>query len=254
MRMNEFIKVLIAEDETPIRQEFSSLLATEWPEATLVGTAADGLQALEQFRQLTPDVVFLDIRMPGLNGLDVAKEIGDNAFIVFTTAYNEYAIAAFESGAVDYLLKPIEKSRLANTIARLKERLATQTPQNLDLLIENLKSQLTPAQEYLKWVTASSGDTIKMIAIDEIIYFQSDQKYTKVVTEEGEAVIRMPLKELSTKLDPDLFWHIHRSAIVAVNAIKSIKKDELGNWSAYLKSHQQQLPVSKEFQRRLKSY
>ena len=254
MLMTNTVRILIAEDEAPIRKEFAELLSTAWPEAKLVGASQDGINALAMFNELKPDVVFLDIRMPGMNGLDVAKEIGSRAFIVFTTAYDEYAIAAFESGAIDYLLKPIEHVRLSATVNRLKDRLANQQPQNLDHLIEGLKLQLAPEQEQLKWVTANSGDTIRMIAIEDIIYFQSDQKYTKVVTIEGEALIRMPLKELATKLNPDCFWQVHRSAIVAVNEIKTIKKNELGNWSASMKSLQKSLPVSKEFQRKIKYY
>jgi len=252
--MANTVKVLIAEDEAPIRKEFAELLSSAWPEAELVDASQDGLKALKAFNQFNPDVVFLDIRMPGMSGLDVAKEIGARAFIVFTTAYDEYAIAAFESGAIDYLLKPIEKGRLNSTVTRLKERLANQQPQNLDCLIEDLKLQLAPEQDQLKWVTANTGDTIKMIAIEDVVYFQSEQKYTKVVTLEGEALIRMPLKELAKKLNPDRFWQIHRSAIVAVNEIKNLKKNELGNWSASLKSLQTSLPVSKEFQKKLKSF
>lgn len=247
------IKVLIAEDESPLRFALQTQISSMWPEAYIVAACADGNQAIMEFERHTPDVVFLDIRMPGKSGLDVARLINNRAFVVFTTAYDEYAVTAFESGALDYLMKPIESDRLAETIARLRQRLDHQTPPDLRLLINQLQDQLTKKTDSLKWVTASFGDTVKMIAVDEVLYFQSEDKYTKVVTASFDAIIRTPLKGLMQRLDSELFWQVHRSVIVAVDAIDSIGKNELGVWQLQLRSRVEPLPVSSDFHRRFKS-
>jgi len=251
--MNNEIKVVVAEDETPLLTAFTKLLNRVWPEAEVVAACNNGEAAIAAVAEHQPQVVFLDIRMPKKNGLEVAKEIGEQAFVVFTTAYDEYAVAAFESGAVDYLLKPIEQSRLVDTITRLETRLLEQKPQNLTALVESIQAKLAPQMETLKWVTASAGDTVKMISVDDIVYFQADQKYTKVVTDDDEAVIRLPLKDLISRLDSEQFWQVHRSTIVAVDSIDALKKDELGRWQLKLRGKQETLPVSKEFQRKLKA-
>ncbi len=247
------VKIIIAEDELPLRQSFERELERNWPEATIVASCADGASAIDAVKHLKPDVVFLDIRMPNKSGLEVAKAIGDQAFIVFTTAYDQYAVKAFESGAVDYLLKPIESKRLVGTIERLQQRLETQQPQNLENLISQLQGQLTPQADTIKWVTASAGDSVRMISVDDILYFQSDQKYTKVVTADSEAVIRMSLKELVSRLDGEQFWKVHRSTIVAASAIHAVKRNELGAWRLSLKDRAERLPVSAEFQKRFKA-
>jgi len=246
------IKVVIAEDERPLRESFERELQKSWPSASIVASCGDGASAIEAVDHFRPDVVFLDIRMPNKSGLEVAKEVGDKAFIVFTTAYDEYAVKAFESGAVDYLLKPIEPKRLGETIERLEQRLETQQPQNLESLISHLQGQLMPQADTIKWVTASAGDSVRMISVDDVLYFQSDQKYTKVVTADSEAVIRMSLKELVTRLDGERFWKVHRSTIVAASAINAIKRNELGAWRLSLKDRAERLPVSAEFQKRFK--
>lgn len=250
----EKVKILIAEDERPIRDALHVQILNAWPEADVVAVCADGVDALNQFEEQRPDVVFLDIRMPGLSGLEVAKEIGARAFIVFTTAYDEYAISAFESGAVDYILKPVETARLMETVSRVKARIGTQGPGNLESLFAELESKLASQEtKPLKWVTASIGNTVKMISVDDVLYFQSDQKHTKVVTRESEAIIRVPLKQLVARLEEDKFWQTHRSAIVAVDAVDSIFKDELGGWSLALKERTETLPVNAEFHRRIKA-
>lgn len=248
------IKILIAEDEQPLRQTLHSQITNLWPEAEIVAACANGAEALKQFELLSPDVVFLDIRMPVKSGLEVAKKIGARAFIVFTTAYDEYAITAFESGAIDYILKPIETNRLIETIKRVKSRLGNQSPENLEFIFAELQSKMDQQEnKSLKWVTATIGTTVKMIAIDDVLYFQSDQKYTKVVTKDLEAIIRVSLKQLMARLNEDRFWQTHRSAIVAVDTIDSIYKDELGGWLLSLKGREETLPVNAEFHRRIRA-
>jgi DNA-binding LytR/AlgR family response regulator len=247
------VKILIAEDERPLRLALQVQISKVWPEATIVATCADGDEAIKEFERHAPNVVFLDIRMPGKSGLDVARLVSNRAFVVFTTAYDEYAVTAFESGALDYLMKPIETVRLSETVARLKQRLSDQVPQDLELLITQLQDKLTRKSDTLKWVTASIGDTVKMIAVDEILYFQSEDKYTKVVTSGFDAIIRMPLKGLMQRLDSELFWQVHRSVIVSAEAIDSIVKNELGVWQLHLRNREECLPVSSDFHRKLKS-
>ncbi len=251
--MNNQICIVVAEDEAPLRHAFVEQLSSVWPDAQIVAECADGASAIEAVNAHQPDVVFLDIKMPKLSGLEVAKVIGGRAFVVFTTAYDKYAVAAFESGAVDYLLKPISSDRLEDTIARLKTRLGHQQPPNLEALVQELQSRLAREQEPLKWVTASSGNTTKMIAIDDVLYFQSEQKYTKVVTASSSAIIRTSLKDLMERLDANDFWQVHRSAIVAIHAIDSIKKNELGAHLLTLRDHADTLPTSKDFQRKFKA-
>ncbi len=252
--MSNQYKVVVAEDETTLRDSLIKQLAEVWPTAKVVAACGDGISAITAVKEHEPDVLFLDIRMPQKSGLEVAKSVSDQTFIVFTTAYDEYAITAFESGAIDYLLKPIETSRLSNTVKRLETRIRDQKPQNIESLIQELTATLSPDQESIKWVNARSGDTVRMISVDDILYFQADQKYTKVVTRDYEAVIRTTLKELSTKLDEDKFWQVHRSAIAAVNEIDSIRKDELGRWKLYIKERKESLPVSTEFKKRMKAF
>lgn len=251
--VKEPVRIVIAEDELLLRQSFERELRRSWPEAIIVASCADGASAIEAVERLKPDVVFLDIRMPNKSGLEVAKAIGDQVFIVFTTAYDQYAVKAFESDAVDYLLKPIESKRLVETIERLQQRLETQQPQNLESFISQLQGQLAPQADTIKWVTASAGDSVRMISVDEILYFQSDQKYTKVVTADSEAVIRMSLKELVSRLDSEQFWKVHRSTIVAASAIHGVRRNELGAWRLSLKNRTERLPVSAEFQKRFKA-
>lgn len=247
------VKILIAEDERPLRLALHSQISDIWPEASIVAACSDGDEAIKAFERHAPNVVFLDIRMPGKSGLDVARLVSNRAFVVFTTAYDEYAVTAFESGALDYLMKPIETVRLSETVARLKQRLNHQVPQDLELLISRLQENLTRKSDSLKWVTASIGDTVKMIAVDEVLYFQSEDKYTKVVTSGFEAIIRMPLKGLIQRLDSELFWQVHRSVIVSAEAIDSVSKNELGIWQLHLRDRAECLPVSGDFQRRFKS-
>lgn len=252
--MKSAISILIAEDEAPQRLAMIDLIKACMPEADIKAICEDGLSALEAMLDVRPDLAFLDIRMPGLSGLEVARAASKKTQIVFTTAYDEHAIKAFETGAVDYLLKPIRQDRLLQTIARVRERYQQQTIPQINDILRALEQKFPPAtNKWLKWVTASAGDTIKMIAIEDVLFFQAQDKYIRVVSATEEAVIRTPIKELLQTLDPEVFWQIHRSAIVRVSAIEKIKKDELGHFYAWLKQRKESLPISAAFLSKFKA-
>ena len=247
------ITVVIAEDEQPQRQALQKMLQELMPEAELVAVCEDGLSALEAIQQFQPTLALLDIRMPGLSGLEVARSAGANTQIVFTTAYDEYAVKAFETGAVDYLLKPIKPERLQQAIDRVRERCQAKVAPDIANIIDALETKLRGASnKSIKWVTASVGDTVKMFSIDDVLFFQAQDKYIRVVTHSDEAVIRTPLKELIGSLDPDIFWHVHRSVVVRVSAIDRVRKDDLGHYSLHLKDRTDTLPISSAFQSRFR--
>lgn len=250
--MTDAVRILIAEDEAPQRRELIRLLAQQWPEANLVAECSDGLQALDAIEQHQPDVVFLDIRMPGISGIAVAKAASGRCHVVFTTAFDHYAVEAFETGAVDYLLKPIEAGRLRQSVERLRQRLVSQAPGDISETLARLEDQLTPNRAGLKWITASVGDAIKMIAIDDVLFFQAEQKYVRVVTADTEAIIRLSLKALIEQLDSQQFWQIHRGTVVAASAIDRVTKDELGKWWLQVKDCAEQLAVSSTYQPRFR--
>ncbi len=238
--------LLIAEDEALVRRDMVATLKPLWPQAQII-EAENGLQALDLLAAHKPQAAFLDIRMPGANGLEVARAASGQCHVVFCTAYDEYAVEAFSTRAIDYLLKPVSAERMAEAVARLKERIQENVQPAADLtqLIAHLsKVTVKPA---LRWVSANVGDTIKMFGIDEILYFQSEDKYTKVVTVNDEAHIRKTLRELSDELDPELWWQIHRSTIVRANAIAKAQRDELGKISLALKNRTEKLAVSQAF-------
>jgi len=245
---------VVAEDESLLREELVSLLHTAWPELEIVEACGDGGSALDAISAHRPDVAFLDIRMPGLTGLEVAAagaEASPQTQIVFVTAYNQYAIAAFERGAIDYLLKPVTAERIKATAARLKSRASGTSAQaaSLAAVIEQLRAHLPAAADApaLTWITASVGKETKLIAVDDVAYFRSDTKYTLVMTAEGEALIRKPLRELLEALDPKMFRQIHRSVIVNMKAVAAITKDESGRGTLRLKNRPETLPVSVAF-------
>jgi DNA-binding LytR/AlgR family response regulator len=248
--MTEPVTALIAEDEAPQRAELRGMLATLWPELIVVAECADGPSAIEAWMSKTPDVAFLDIRMPGLGGLEVARQAGGSAQIVFITAHDEFAVQAFEAGAIDYLLKPIRADRLAETVARLRSR---QSAPRVDLmaLIDSLTGRLA-RRETITWITASVGDTIRMIPVEDVLLFQSDDKYTRVATATDSAYIRTPLKELMLKLDPDVFWRVHRNAIVRVSAIRQVKPDGDGRLLVWVHGIAEPLRVSDAFRHRFR--
>ena len=214
--------------------------------------AADGIEALRALEQHAPDILFLDIQMPGMSGLDVAKQASGRCHIAFVTAYDKYAVAAFEQGAVDYVMKPFSAARLATTVARLKQKVAG-TPANLEGLLRALAETAGGAKEYLRWITASQGDELRLITVEEISYFQADNKYTLVVTAQQNSLIRRPIKELIDELDPQVFWQIHRGTLVNVNAIAGVTRDMGGHLRVKLKERKETLQVSEPYVHLFKS-
>ena len=242
---------LIAEDESMLRAQLKARLAEAWPELEIVAEAANGEEALQQAEALRPDIAFLDIRMPVRSGLDVAREIGGGCHVVFVTAYDEYAVAAFDEGAVDYVLKPPAPERIAKVVARLKARVAAE-PLDLSALLAKLAPRAGGSGP-LKWVRASLGASMRMIAVDDVLYFQAGDKYTRVITAEGEALIRKPIKDLYEDLDPETFWQIHRGTIVNLRAIARVDRDWRGEPVIALRDRDEKLTVSRTFAHRFKS-
>ena len=240
---------LIVEDEPALYHELREVLETLWPELVIIGHAADGVDALGQIARHRPDVVFLDIQIPDPNGLEVARTLRDCCHIVFVTAYDAYAIEAFDNGAVDYILKPIDPQRIALTVQRLKRRMAN-SPADLSSLVDQLQAKA--GKSTMRWITASVGASIRLITIDEVIYFQSDQKYTRVVLADSEVLIKKTLKELVAELDPEQFWQTHRSTVVNALEIASIEPNMSGQLTVKLKARREQLPVAESFVRRFR--
>lgn len=237
---------IVAEDEVTLRHQLIEQLAQLWPELNVVGEATDGVQALRLLDEHDPDVLFLDIQMPGATGLEVARQANGRCHVVFVTAYDNHAVAAFDQGAVDYVLKPVSAARLFTAVTRLKQRLGS-PPARLDTTLNQLAAATAPAsggRQALRWINASVGQNLKLITVDEISYFQADNKYTRVVTAEGEALIRKPLKELVEELDPGQFWQIHRSTLVNASAIAGVTRDFRGRMLVKLKARSETLLVS----------
>ena len=248
------VTALIAEDEAPQRQALQAQLLDAWPELEVIAVCEDGLSALDAVTVHRPSVAFLDIRMPGVSGLDVARAVVENGgLVVFTTAYDDYAIRAFEAGAADYLLKPVQPARLAQAVERLRERLQQAPATDLQAAMERLEARLRPTGDKLiRWITASIGDSVRMIGIDEVLCFQAQDKYVRVLTAHDESIIRTSLKELLAGLDPEEFWQVHRGVVVRVKAIDRVRKDELGRHLLTLKGRSEVLPVSAAFQQRFR--
>jgi DNA-binding LytR/AlgR family response regulator len=242
---------LIAEDEPLLRAELREALAALWPELHICGEAADGNAALSMLEATDPRILFLDIRMPGASGLEVARRASGRCLVVFVTAYDEHAIAAFEQGAADYVMKPFTTKRLAMTVARLRERLQ-HAPPAINDVVEELLARLRPPLEYLRWVRASVGTEIRLAAVEEILYFKSDSKYTLAVTREAELPIRKALRELLAELDPGQFWQIHRSTIVNLSAIASVRHGFDGRLYVQLRHRDERLKVSQPFAARFR--
>jgi DNA-binding LytR/AlgR family response regulator len=236
---------IVAEDEATLRQQLVEQLGQLWPELDVIAEAADGIQALRLLDEHRPDVLFLDINMPGATGMEVARQANGRARVVFVTAYDEHAVAAFEQGAIDYVLKPISAARLFTTVSRLKERLGA-PPARLDAVLDRIAPPAT-GRSYLRWINASVGQNLRLITVDEIVYFQADNKYTRVVTGDGEALIRKPLKELVEELDPQTFWQIHRSTLVNVRTIAGVTRDFRGRMLVKLKGRDDALLVSDSY-------
>ena len=246
------LKAVIAEDEPVLRVELRKTLTNLWPELIICAEAEDGVEALRALEEHAPDVLFLDIQMPGMSGLEVAKQASGKCHVAFVTAYDKYAVAAFEQGAVDYVMKPFSAARLATTVARLKEKMVS-APASLDGLLKALAQIANGAKEYLRWITASQGDELRIITVEEICYFQADAKYTLVVTPERESLIRRPIKELIEELDPQTFWQIHRGTLVNVNAVAGVQREIGGRMRVKLKQRKETLPVSESYMHLFKS-
>ena len=261
------VRAVIADDERLMREQLRARLAEVWPELQIVAEARNGLEAVQLVDQHRPELVFLDIRMPGLTGVDAARQIAQLEIaddeqlpeIVFITAYDQYAVEAFEQGVCDYVLKPAERERLPLTVARIQARLARRDgadsepllpqAQPIQQLLHRLAAQLNPggAAKYLDWIQASVGQGIQMIPVAEVLFFISDEKYTRVQTAQVEALIRKPIKDLIDELDPALFWQIHRSTLVNVKAIAGISRDFRGRQIVAVKGHGAKLEVSRSY-------
>jgi DNA-binding LytR/AlgR family response regulator len=242
---------IIADDERLMREQLRARLTEVWPDLQVLAEAKNGEEAVAAVQDHRPDLAFLDIRMPGMTGIEAARHIGDACHVVFITAYNEYAVDAFEHGAIDYVLKPAEPERLAITVARLKQRLGSK-PSDLGALLTQLTAKLESAggaaqRNRLQWIQASVGQQLRLIPTAEILFFTSDEKYTRVQTESFEALIRKPIKELIDELDPEQFWQIHRGTIVNAKAIAGVTRDFRGRQLVLIKGHAEKLEVSRNY-------
>jgi DNA-binding LytR/AlgR family response regulator len=232
---------LIVEDEPLLAAELRDELTRLWPELTVHEPVHDGVAALHEIEARRPDVLFLDVQMPGLTGIEVARVSGAKSHVVFITAFDQYAVQAFEQGAVDYLLKPLDTARLAQALGRVRSRLQ-QAPADLSQLLEQLQRAGSP--ERLQWITVLQGRDIQFIAVEDVCYFRADNKYIAVVTAGGESLITTPLKELVARLDPTVFWQVHRSVVVNMHAVHSVRRSITGQLELKLKSRPEALRVS----------
>ncbi len=250
------VSAIIADDESALRAWLKRRLSEIWPELSILGEAENGLQALQLIQAHHPDVAFLDIRMPGLTGMDVADKIAGACHIVFVTAYDQYAVDAFEKAAVDYLLKPITTDRLHKTVSKLKQRCAASAVANVEIagMLENLVHRAASADQRkpLKWIRVLKGETVRLIPVDDVCYFQAQDKYTAVVTLSGEYLIRKPVRELAEELDAQFFWQIHRGTIVRVECIEQVSRSLTGRYILKLKDVKDTLTVSRTFSHRFK--
>ena len=236
---------ILAEDEEILRTQLENKLRKLWPDLQILASVGDGAAALEALEDRAPDFMFLDIQMPEMTGVEVARHVGGRSHIVFVTAYDQYAIQAFETGAVDYLLKPATDERLAVTIERLKAKLATPPP-DLNAVLSKLADQIQGGKkERLQWIKATVGQNLRLIPVAEVLFFQSDEKYTRVVTADTEALIKTPIRELLDGLDPEVFWQIHRSTLVNAGAIASVTRDFRGQAHVKVKGKDESLVVSR---------
>ncbi len=250
---------LIADDEPLLRERLSGLLKKLWPELQVVAEARNGREAVEFFDQHLPQVVFLDVHMPGLNGVEAARSIARRAEVVFVTAYEQYAVTAFAQGALDYVLKPFDEARLADTVQRLQQRLAHVVPEDaaghaatLEAVIEQMSAELRRRMAgggngWLQWIKASIGSHVRLIPVEQVVYLRSDEKYTLVVWEGGEALIRKTIRELADELDPDRFAQVHRSVIVNLHQVSQVARGANETAEVQLKGRTEVLPVSRSY-------
>jgi DNA-binding LytR/AlgR family response regulator len=241
---------VVADDERLMREQIIDRLKEAWPELVIVGEASNGREAVAMVQSLEPDIVFLDIRMPVMDGVEAARALAGQVHVVFVTAHDQYAINAFEHGAVDYLLKPADPERVALTCQRLRDRLK-QDPDPMSELLAQLSQRLGTSslkpREYMRWVQASVGANIRMVPTSDILFFRAEDKYTRVQTRGFEALIRKPIKELIDELDPDEFWQIHRATVVRVDAVEQVSRDLRGHQIVHVKGSGEKLLVSRTF-------
>ena len=248
------ITAIIAEDEPILRAQLRAKLGKLWPELQILADVGDGEAALQAIAEHQPHLAFLDIQMPEMTGVEVARSLALNrdlkCHVVFVTAFDQYAVQAFESGAVDYLLKPYSDERLGATVARLKERMQAEPPaprQDLEAMLAQLAGKLHPAGEKLKWIKVSIGSNLRLIPIEDVLFFQSDEKYTLVATREFDGLIRTPIKEIAESVDGEKYWQIHRSTIVNASAIELVSRDFRGQATVRIRGRKENLVVSRPF-------
>jgi DNA-binding LytR/AlgR family response regulator len=246
---------VVADDERLMREQLVDRLKEAWPELVIVGEAANGREAVAMVQSLEPDVVFLDISMPEMDGIKAAQVLAGQVHVVFVTAYDQYAIKAFDHGAVDYLLKPVEPERVVLTCRRLRERLEHK-PDPMNELLERLSQRLgtegLKPRDYMRWIQASVGPNLRMIPTSEILFFRAEDKYTRVQTAGFEALIRKPIKELLDELDPNEFWQIHRATVVRVDAVAQVSRNFRGRQVVHVKGRDDKLEVSRSFAHRFR--
>jgi DNA-binding LytR/AlgR family response regulator len=241
---------VVVDDERLMREQMASRLKAAWPELEIVGEGTNGREAIALVQSLEPDIAFLDISMPGMDGIEAARALAGKVHIVFVTAHDQHAIRAFEYGAVDYLLKPADAERVALTCQRLRERIR-EAPDPMTDLLAQLSQRLgtggVKPREYMRWIQASVGPNIRMIPTSDILFFRAEDKYTRVQTRTFEALIRKPIKELLDELDPDEFWQIHRATVVRVDAVEQVSRNLRGHQTVHVKGSNEKLEVSRSF-------
>ena len=240
---------MIAEDEPLLAAELKEALLALWPQLQVKAVVHDGIAALHAAERERPAIAFLDIEMPRMTGLEVARQIGRQAHVVFVTAYDQHALRAFDAGAVDYVLKPIQIARLAETVERLKQRLGAAPPDLASTLaaLSGLAAPAAPQRRHLQWINASQGSAVRLIMVDDVCYFKADNKYTLVVTADAEALIRKSIRDLQSELDPAQFRQVHRSTLANVAAIDRIVRDGGGGMQIKFKSRPELLAVSEPY-------
>lgn len=247
------VKALIADDEPLLRERLRAHLAVLWPDLALTDDARNGAEALELYAAHRPDIVFLDIRMPGMSGIDTARALARRAHLVFVTAYEQYAVQAFEQGAVDYLVKPVDRDRLADTVDRLKRQLPAPPPGNasMDTMLDQLAARLgrhaAPPARWLQWIKASVGNSVRLIPVEQVHFLRAEEKYTRVVWHEGEALIRKTIRELADELDPERFVQTHRSVIVNLGSVREVVRGMNETADLHLRDCSEILPVSRSY-------
>jgi DNA-binding LytR/AlgR family response regulator len=254
MNTNNGVTALIADDEPLLRQRLAAHLGKAWPELRVVAQARNGREAVLLFETHEPQVVFLDVHMPGQSGIEAARSMAGRTQIVFVTAYERYAVQAFEQGAIDYLVKPFDDARLLQTVARLRERLVPCAPVDaapLDALLArlaaDLRGQVAAAPRHLQWIKASVGSTVRLIPVEQVHFMRSDEKYTLVVWDGGEALIRKTIRELADELDPERYAQIHRSVIVNLKRVTHVTRGSNETADVHLEGRTETLPVSRSF-------